>query len=727
MPTLLRSVARVTCGLLLCAAVSAQPPGQKVAPPPPAPGVLRAPDIADQLHARREDLWAQTLQADDRLDWWREARFGMFIHWGLYAIPAGEWGGKTSHGEWIRTSAQIPLKEYDKLKESFNPTKFDARAWAKLAKAAGMKYITITTKHHDGFCLFDSKETDWDVMSTPFKRDIIKEMADACKEEGITLCFYYSIMDWHHPDYTPRRDWETWDTKGADYDRYVAYMKAQLKELLTNYGPIGVLWFDGQWEGNWNDERGKDLYDYVRSLQPDIIINSRVGRAGGDWGLDGESGPPEMIGDYATPEQTIPDEVPEGVDWETCMTMNGHWGYNRADKDFKTTQDLVRKLADIASKGGNFLLNVGPTAEGEIPAESIERLQAIGRWMAINGDSIHGTRRGTLVRPEWGRCTERTLPGAVTRFYLHVFDVPKDGKLAVPGLLNKAVSCSMMSSPQTALVATSTPDGVVVDLPKFESNGIDDVVVLDVKGAPDVAKAPVIEAPAIIFVDRLEAHVSSSQPGVQIRYTLDGTEPGIDSPVTTGEVTLQQTGILSARSFRDGKPVSPTAKLALTQVELRRAVRPSQLVGGLRFEYFQSGGSAPNAGVDMKSVDELNALKAIKWGAVAGFDTSVRHREKHWGMRFVGFIHVEHAGVYRFSVGSDDGSKLWIDDQLVVSNDGPHSYKVESGDMALAAGYHTLTLAYFENWGGFDLKVMWTPPGGKREPIPADRLFAAPR
>src|SRR5688572_18787686 len=215
MRTLLASVFGLVCGLLVSWAALGQQGGE----------ALPEPAIGEGLKEQRHLL---TLQADARLDWWREARFGMFIHWGLYAIPAGEWGGKATHGEWIRTSAQIPLKEYDKLKERFNPTKFDARAWVRLAKAAGMKYITITTKHHDGFCLFDSKETDWDVMSTPFKRDIIKEMAEACKEEGMKLCFYYSIMDWHHPDYTPRRDWETWDTKGADYDRYVAYMKAQL-------------------------------------------------------------------------------------------------------------------------------------------------------------------------------------------------------------------------------------------------------------------------------------------------------------------------------------------------------------------------------------------------------------------------------------------------------------------------------------------------------------------
>src|SRR6266850_841606 len=209
-----------------------------------------------------------------RMKWWSEARFGLFIHWGLYSIPAGEWKGQTGYGEWIRHSAHIPVGEYDKFLEQFNPVKFNADTWVRAAKEAGMKYIVITSKHHDGFCLFDSKFTDFDVMSTPFKRDILRELAEACRKEGMKLCFYHSIMDWHHPDYLPRRPWETTRTsEGADFERFVRYVKNELKELLTNYGDIGVLWFDGNWESTWSNDRGRDLYNYVRSLQPNIITN----------------------------------------------------------------------------------------------------------------------------------------------------------------------------------------------------------------------------------------------------------------------------------------------------------------------------------------------------------------------------------------------------------------------------------------------------------------------
>ena len=303
------------------------------------------------------------------MSWWREARFGLFIHWGLYAIPAGEWNGNTTHGEWIRTTAQIPIDQYNEFIGQFNPKKFDADKWAQMAKHAGMRYIVITSKHHDGFSLFNSQYTDFDIMSTPFKRDIMDELATACRKYGLKMCWYYSIMDWHHPDYLPRRNWENRSEAGAVYDRYVAYMKNQLKELIDNYGDIGVLWFDGEWEGTWNHDYGKDLYDYVRTLQPNIIVNNRVdiGRSG-MAGLTRSGG---YVGDFGTPEQEIPGTGFPGVDWETCMTMNTHWGYNKSDDNWKSGKDLIQKLADICSKGGNFLLNVGPTSEGLFPQESV--------------------------------------------------------------------------------------------------------------------------------------------------------------------------------------------------------------------------------------------------------------------------------------------------------------------------------------------------------------------
>src|SRR5262245_652684 len=239
------------------------------------------------------------------MNWWREARFGLFIHWGLYAVPAGEWQGATEHGEWIMHTAQIPVARYERFREQFNPTGFDADAWVALAKRAGMKYIVITSKHHDGFCLFDSKLTDYDIMSTPFQRDIMKELSTACRKAGLKMCWYHSIMDWHHPDYLPRREWENRPAEGASFARYFEHLKGQVKELLTSYGDIGVMWFDGEWESTWTHEFGKDLYAWCRQLQPSVIVNNRVDT--GRSGMAGMSEGADRAGDFGTPEQEIPE------------------------------------------------------------------------------------------------------------------------------------------------------------------------------------------------------------------------------------------------------------------------------------------------------------------------------------------------------------------------------------------------------------------------------------
>ncbi len=429
---------------------------------------------------------------DARMRWWREARFGMFIHWGLYAIPAGEWNGKTNYGEWIRNNAQIPLPVYDRFLARFNPVKFDADAWVGAAKDAGMKYIVITSKHHDGFALFDSKVSDFDVMATPFRRDILKELAAACRKRGITLCFYHSIMDWHHPDYLPRRPWEEKDrpAAGADFDRYVRYMKAQLKELVSGYGPLGVLWFDGEWEKTWTEERGRDLYRYVRSLQPGIIVNNRVGASRS--GMAGFSQDKESAGDFGTPEQQIPATGLPGVDWETCMTMNDNWGYNSHDRNWKPTKEIVRMLVDIASKGGNYLLNVGPTAEGVFPQPSLDRLREIGAWMKVNGEAVYGTQASPFKSLAWGRCTQKAAAGG-TFLYLHVFDWPSDGKLSVPGLLSvpKGVSLLTASGPKS-LTAKSEGGALLISVPALAPDPIDSVIAVEIEGKPAVDEAGVL-------------------------------------------------------------------------------------------------------------------------------------------------------------------------------------------------------------------------------------------
>ncbi len=430
---------------------------------------------------------ASTTRPVDRMAWWREARFGLFIHWGLYAIPAGQWRGETNHAEWIRHTARIPRDEYDRLRERFNPVRFDAEAWVRLAKEAGMRYIVITTKHHDGFCLFDSAWTDHDVMSTPFRRDIMRELSDACRRHGLKIGWYHSIMDWHHPDYLPRRDWEadSRPTEGAVFSRYVEYLQRQVEELLTRYGDVGVMWFDGEWEETWTHEHGLALYALCRRLQPDVIINNRVDK--GRAGMAGLTTDVRFAGDFGTPEQEVPATGLPGVDWESCLTMNRHWGYNQHDDDWKSSEQLIRTLVDIASKGGNLLLNVGPMSDGSFPPPSAQRLREIGAWMRVNGESIHGTTGGPLHTLSWGRCTQRQLDDGQTRLYLHVFAWPSDGELVLPGLGNAAGGAFLLSDPnRRPLFVSRRQDALVIQVPPQAPDRVDSVVAVDVVGRVEV-------------------------------------------------------------------------------------------------------------------------------------------------------------------------------------------------------------------------------------------------
>ncbi len=328
-------------------------------------------------------------QRDARMQWWRDARFGMFIHWGVYAVLGGVYQGQIvdpKHGaEWIQCDALIPRADYEPFTKQFNPTNFDADAWVSVAQAAGMKYIVITSKHHDGFSLFGTKVGDYNIVqATPFKRDPLKELSLACKKAGMHFGVYYSQLDWHHPaqENDPakegRQAYRFNRMRDGMKDRYVADMKAQLKELIQDYG-VEVIFFDGEWVPWWTQEDGLDLLQYVRGLNPQLIVNNRVGKR------------KKADGDYGTPEQEIPSAGLD-YDWESCMTLNGTWGYKSYDHEWKTCADLIFKLADIASKGGNFLLNVGPDALGVIPATSVQRLREMGEWLRVNGEAVYGTR-----------------------------------------------------------------------------------------------------------------------------------------------------------------------------------------------------------------------------------------------------------------------------------------------------------------------------------------------
>ncbi|MBS4198204.1 alpha-L-fucosidase [Bacillus sp. FJAT-49732] len=356
------------------------------------------------------------LDRTERTEWFLNDRFGMFIHWGLYAIPA--------RGEWVRSHEKISIDEYQEFFEEFNPADYDPKEWAKIAKAAGQKYVVLTTKHHDGFCLFDSKLTDYKATNTPAKRDLIKEYVEAFRAEGLKVGFYYSIIDWHHEHYPafgdrihPMRDNEEFRDKPIDFDVYVEYMHGQVKELLTNYGKIDIMWFDFSYDDMTGEKwKATELINMIRGIQPDIIIDNRLG------GNIKSSNPEVYAGDFYSPEQIVPpggilDEDGNQIPWEACITLNDNWGYHAKDKNYKSPKQAIRTLVECVSKNGNLLLNVGPDAKGLIPDRSIEILEEVGKWMKRNGESIYGCTASRLPKPEWGRYTQKG-----NKLYAHVFD-----------------------------------------------------------------------------------------------------------------------------------------------------------------------------------------------------------------------------------------------------------------------------------------------------------------
>lgn len=378
-----------------------------------------------------------------RTKWFLEDRFGMFIHWGIYSIPA--------RGEWVRSHERISVEAYEPFFREFNPVEYDPKAWARLAKNAGMKYAVLTAKHHDGFCLFDSALTDYKSTNTPCGRDLVREFLDAFRAEGLKVGLYYSLLDWHHPDYPhygdkhhPMRENKAFEGQEHHFDHYLDYLHGQVRELLTNYGKLDIMWFDFSYEGmdceRW---RATELVKMARDLQPGLIIDNRLEGSGEKSGTIMTSEPSYYAGDFACPEQMIPprglvDETGAQIPWEACITMNDHWGYHASDKHFKSPKMLIRSLVECVSKNGNLLLNVGPDAKGRIPAQSVEILERIGRWMAENSESIYGCGGADMDKPEWGRYTRKG-----NRLYAHIYEECM-GAICLTGLKGKIDSLRLL-------------------------------------------------------------------------------------------------------------------------------------------------------------------------------------------------------------------------------------------------------------------------------------------
>jgi alpha-L-fucosidase len=458
------------------------------------------------VYLDEQRVWHETpAQKDQRMKWWREARLGMFIHWGLPSVTAGKWKGQwqeNEYSEWIMPHFKITSEENRSIAHEFNPTNFNANEWAKMARDAGMKYLVFVAKHHDGFALFDTAASDFDIMdASPFKRDIVAELAEACKTHGVKLCFYYSqSMDWNEPD-ALGNFWEFTDNivkpKGSETNSrewirttYPDYMQRkaipQMTELLTRYGEVGLVWYDTP--RSITEEQSQTYINLIRRYQPNAIVNSRIHASGN-------------MGDYgSTGDNTIPGERQTG-DWESPGTMNDTWAYRSDDHNWRTPTDMIRNLIDIVSRGGNYLLNVGPKADGTFPYETIVTLREFKRWMEINGEAIYGSVASPLGELRWGQTTEKPEEN---KLYLHVYQWPYDGKLKLNGLQTKVTKAHLLTSEGKVALDYEADPALVIDVPENMPNQHATVICLELDGEIKVDESKIERAHTVFKEARQE-------------------------------------------------------------------------------------------------------------------------------------------------------------------------------------------------------------------------------
>jgi len=528
---------------------------------------------------------SQPATKKDPLKWWRDSRFGMFIHWGLYAIPAGVWKGKRVPciGEWLMFQEKIPVATYEKLASKFNPQHFDAAGWVQLAKDAGMRYLTITTKHHDGFAMYDSKVSPFNIVErTPFARDPMKELARECKKQRIKLCFYYSQdIDWHHPDGA----WNNWDfdKKGKEANRYLQEkVFPQLRELLTQYGPVGMIWFDTPM--SLTSAQTLRIRRFVKKLQPDCLASGRIGHGHGDYNLPRDN--------------FLPPGRLEG-DWETCATLNDTWGFKKHDHAWKSADNLITTLVDLVSKNSNYLLNIGPDADGVIPAPSAQRLRKIGAWLKINGTAIYGSAPSPFINDfTWGRITtkEDTL-------YLHFFAKPPRF-FQLHGLKTPVKSVAALADAKTKFAfrelvfpSTETPI-LVIDFAGIKRTKPVTVITLKLEAAPQVVARAIQQPDDSLSLIGPHAKVGSDQPKPAMRVGATGlTENWRTShDWLEWEFTILTSGTYETTVVTTHQHLEPwsgghTVQLTSGDKKIKRITKRDTIIPGLRTVYYPQIGT----------------------------------------------------------------------------------------------------------------------------------------
>ena len=627
----------------------------------------------------------------DKMTWWKDAKFGMFIHWGLYSIPAGEWNErKTKIGEtteWIESYMKIPVSDYKSLASKFNPTRFNADDFVRIAKDAGMKYIVLTSKHHEGFAMFKSSDPFNVVDATPYKKDIVKALSEACKKQGMHFGLYYSqAQDWNHPGGAACSG--HWDpAQEGSFDKYLDEVAVpQINEILSTYHPE-ILWWDTPCE--MTRERAAKFAP-ILAKYPDLIVNNRL--------CDG------IAGDLETPEQFIPATGFPGKNWESCMTMNTTWGFGANDHNWKSAEVLVRNLIDIASKGGNYLLNVGPTSLGLIPDPSIERLKEVGSWMKMNGEAIYCTSASPFRRLDWGRCTVKKSGGR-NLLYLHVFDFPKDGILRLPGLSGKMKEAWSLKNKAHKFPIEDAGNYLNIDISGAEKDQFATVIVLETGEDVLVYNSPEIKAEYSVFIDKASFSITGDIPGCVIRFTTDGSIPTNKSSIAKDLNTVAATKSFSIKAlcFVGEKAVSGLSEFDLTKEVPASAISVQNPKPGLQYRYFEGiWGQLP----------DFPNLKPADTGIASDIDLSMKKRKADYGLVFTGYLKVPETGVYQFLLSSNDGSRMSISGKT-LSNDGLHGMEGKSLDISLTKGFHPVEIQFFQAGGGDGLKLEWKSQGDK--------------